>query len=293
MVGRDAAGDLTERIGELLGIEVQDATPLGGAGFGRPYRARLADGRSVFVKVDDRAPAGFFEHEAYGLRLLGAVPGGARAAEVLAVDAGMLILELVQTGPATPAAVADFGRRLAITHRAGTDGFGREVDSVLASESLPGGAEHPDWPSFYAEARLRPFLDRAIAAGNIAGGDRRAVEQVIDRLPELTGPEEPPARLHGDLWSGNVLWTGDEAVMIDPAVYGGHREVDLAMLALFGSPHLDVVLQAYQEQEPLSAGWQQRVPLYQLFPLLVHAVIFGGSYGSAAGDAARRALAAG
>jgi fructosamine-3-kinase len=120
---------------------------------------------------------------------------------------------------------------------------------------------------------------------------RRAavVERVLDKLPDLAGPPEPPARLHGDLWSGNVLWAADgRAWIIDPAAHGGHRETDLAMLALFGLPHLDRVLAAYDTSWPLAAGWQQRVPLHQLHPLLVHAVLFGGGYGAQAVSAAAR-----
>ena len=107
-------------------------------------------------------------------------------------------------------------------------------------------------------------------------------------MDELAGPAEAPARLHGDLWSGNVMADGQGApVLIDPAAHGGHREVDLAMLALFGGPR-PRVLAAYDEALPLAAGHEERVELWQLFPLLVHAVLFGGSYGSAVETIARR-----
>ncbi|MGE5691596.1 MAG: fructosamine kinase family protein, partial [Pseudomonadota bacterium] len=103
----------------------------------------------------------------------------------------------------------------------------------------------------------------------------------------LAGPAEPPARLHGDLWSGNVLWSGGRAYVIDPIAYGGHREVDLAMLALFGNP-APALLRAYDEVHPRAPGHEERVALWQLLPLLVHAVLFGGSYGAAVDRAARR-----
>ena len=103
----------------------------------------------------------------------------------------------------------------------------------------------------------------------------------------MAAPTEPPARLHGDLWSGNVLWAPDGAWLIDPAAHGGHRETDLAMLALFGCPHLDHVLAAYDETAPLADGWRARVPTHQLFPLLVHVVLFGRSYTAQAVAAAR------
>ena len=111
---------------------------------------------------------------------------------------------------------------------------------------------------------------------------------MLFRSPELAGPPEPPARLHGDLWSGNVLAGRDgRPRVVDPAAYGGHREVDLAMLRLFGSPG-PRFLAAYEEVAPLAPGHEERVALYQLFPLLVHAVLFGGGYGSSVESAARR-----
>jgi fructosamine-3-kinase len=113
----------------------------------------------------------------------------------------------------------------------------------------------------------------------------------VHRIVEIAGPTEPPSRIHGDLWSGNIVWNADRhAVLVDPAAHGGHRETDLAMLALFGLPLLPRVLAAYVEECPLADGWEERQPLHQLFPLLVHAALFGGRYGSLAGDAARRYL---
>ncbi|GAB3922613.1 fructosamine kinase [Microlunatus endophyticus] len=279
-----------QELAALLGVEVRRLTPLGGEGFGRPYLAELGDGRTVFAKAQRNAPPGFFDHEAWGLRWLGMVQGGVRTAAVLAAGPGLLVLERIVPERPSRRTAADFGRRLAITHDAGSPGFGREVDSMIASEPLPAGSVATGWPDFYARARLQPFLDRAVAAETIGDHDRHAVEQVIHRLPDLAGPAEPPSRLHGDLWSGNVLWAGGEAVLIDPAAYGGHRETDLAMLALFSLPYLSVVLDGYQQVHPLAAGWQHRVGLHQLFPLLVHTVIFGGGYGAQAGATARSLL---
>jgi fructosamine-3-kinase len=118
------------------------------------------------------------------------------------------------------------------------------------------------------------------------------VTTAADRIGELAGPPEPPARTHGDLWSGNVFWSGGKGWLIDPAAHGGHRETDLAMLALFGAPFLDEILAAYQAVTPLAGGWRARVPLHQLHPLLVHACLYGETYGAQAGAAARAALTA-
>ena len=149
-----------------------------------------------------------------------------------------------------------------------------------------------DWAPWYAEHRVAPYLRTARDTGALTCEEAGVVERVCARLPALAGPPEPPARLHGDLWSGNVLWARDGAWLIDPAAHGGHRETDLAMLALFGCPHLDAVLGSYAEAAPLADGWRARVPLHQLFPLLVHVVLFGRGYAGQAVAAARAALRA-
>jgi fructosamine-3-kinase len=145
-----------------------------------------------------------------------------------------------------------------------------------------------DWPTFYVQRRLAPYLDV------LDDGDRAAVAAVCDRVGELAGPAEPPARIHGDLWSGNVVWSADgRGWLVDAAsAHGGHRETDLAMLALFGAPGLDRLLASYDEVSPLADGWRERVALHQLHPLLVHATLFGGGYGARAARAARIALSA-
>ena len=174
-------------------------------------------------------------------------------------------------------------------------------DEGLPDEGLPADAGpdwvHPDgagesWPEWYAAQRLLPYLRLAVDAGTFSPADARLIETVAARAAELGGPAEPPSRIHGDCWSGNLLWSGGRGVLIDPAAHGGHRETDLAMLALFGAPFLDRIVASYQEVAALAAGWQARVPLHQLHPLLVHVCLFGAGYRDAALDAARSALAA-
>ena len=133
---------------------------------------------------------------------------------------------------------------------------------------------------FYAELRVRPFVRELRDDGTIDVNEVAVLERVCDRLARgmIGGPDEPPSRLHGDLWNGKVLWSEEGAVLIDPAAHGGHRESDLAMLALFGLPYLEPLLAAYDEVHPLADGWRGRVTLHQLFPLLVHAVLFGRGY---------------
>jgi fructosamine-3-kinase len=148
----------------------------------------------------------------------------------------------------------------------------------------------PTWAEFFGQRRVLPYLKLARDNGRIGDDDAQRVEGVVARLAQLV-PEEQPARLHGDLWNGNVLWGTEQRVwVIDPAAHGGHRETDLAMLALFGLPHLPRVLDAYDEATPLADGWQDRAGVHQLYPLLVHACLFGGGYGVRAGATAARYL---
>ena len=221
---------------------------------------------------------------------------GAPVPEVVAATGERLVLAWIEPGRPTPGAAEQFGRELARTHRHGAPRFGAPWPGAIGplpldNRPVDSEAGHP-WCSFYVGRRIEPFLRLAVDTGSIAGGDRRAVEQVIDRIAELSGPPEEPSRIHGDLWSGNLVWGADGRVwLVDPAAHGGHRETDLAMLALFGTPHLDRIVDAYDEEWPLAPGHQDRVALHQLHPLLVHAALFGPSYGARAGSAARRALA--
>jgi fructosamine-3-kinase len=146
---------------------------------------------------------------------------------------------------------------------------------------------------FWALDRIGATARMARDRGGLTAAQVREVDRFVADLlggQVDAGPPEPPARLHGDLWSGNLLWGADGQVwLIDPAAHGGHRESDLAMLALFGTPHLDSILAAYDAAAPLAPGWRARVPLHQAWPLLVHAALFGGGYGSSAVAALQRA----
>lgn len=244
-----------------------------------------------FVKSRPDAPAGFFEVEAAGLRWL-AVHGGVPVAEPLHVSPTQLATTRLDMSTPTESAAEDFGRRLAVTHDAGARYFGVPPDGwsgdgYIGTIPLPHATEPTrSWGEFYANLRLRPYL----RAAHDQGIHLDPIERVCIRLEagEYDDPSDEPCRIHGDLWSGNVLWTPDGVHLIDPAAHGGHRETDLAMLALFGLPRLDRVLRAYGEVHPLRDGWQERIGLHQLHPLLVHVVLFGGGYVAQAIEAARR-----
>ncbi|HEX6445447.1 MAG TPA: fructosamine kinase family protein [Streptosporangiales bacterium] len=281
----------------LLGGPVSGVTPVGGGCIGTGARAVAADGRAVFVKTMAEPPDGIFAAEAASLRWLGeadAVP----VPEVLAEGDDGIVLEWVEPGTSTRTAAERLGTGLAALHLAGADGFGASWPAYLGPLRLD-NEPAATFAEFYAERRLLPCLRIAVDRGGVSAPDARAVEQVAARCADLAGPAEPPARIHGDLWSGNLHWAADGTCrLIDPAAYGGHRESDLAMLALFGAPHLDTLLGAYADTaaelgRPLPPDWRTRVPLHQLQPLLVHAALFGGGYGDQAGAAARSALRVG
>ena len=286
-------GAIAQRAEALLGCAVVATTPVAGGDICTATRLRLSTGGSALVKTRAHAPAGFFRAEARGLRWL-AEAGGAAVPEVLAAEDDCLVLEWVESARPTAEAAERFGRELAGTHRAGAEVFGTAdgTDGFIGTLPLP-NRPLPAWPEFFATRRLLPYLALARDRSAIEPADAAAVEAVAHRIGELSGPAERPARLHGDLWSGNLVWgPGARVWLVDPAAHGGHRESDLAMLALFGCPQLPRVLGAYRESSPLADGWEDRVALHQLFPLLVHACMFGrggggSGYGSRAGAAAQ------
>lgn len=253
---------------------------------------------TTVLKRRTDAPARFFEAEAAGLRWLAEAEtaGGVRIARVIDVTTTSIELERIPVRRADAASAAAFGAALAATHSAGAPAFGAPPTD-WAGPLWIGRREQPaaadaSWGRFYAQARVRPFLGPAVAAGNLESDAAAEVDALCDEIAAGAFDDaDPPARLHGDLWNGNVLWSPDGVVLIDPAAHGGHRETDLAMLDLFGCPFLDRILDGYRDARPLRDGWRERVPLHQLHPLAVHAAGHGPSYGSALRDAARRVRA--
>lgn len=251
---------------------------------------------SVFTKRRPDAPPGFFEAEAAGLRWL-AEAGGARIVQVLAVEPGRIDLEGLDAARPTRDGAAAFGAALAATHDAGATAFGVPPGDWTGPTFI---GEQPlttrtsgwrSWGAFFGAQRVLPYAERAAARGSIGGEDLRSVRLACERLAGGDLDDgEPPARIHGDLWNGNVQWTATGCVLIDPAASGGHRETDLAMLALFGCPFLDDITAAYDAAHPLRPGWRDRVGMHQLHPLAVHASSHGTAYAAPLVAAARRTL---
>ena len=294
MTGTDVAG----RLERLTGVAVRELRPAGSQHRWNHYRAVLADGRAVFAKVAATSLGGVFDAEARGLRWLGEA-GAAGVPEVLGWDEATLAVSWLPPGRPDAAAAERFGRELARLHRAGADRFGAPWPGFIASLSLPnddsaapsGPGGTGSWAGWYRACRVLPYLRLAVDSGTLTGADARLVESAAARAADVAGPEEPPSRIHGDCWSGNVVWSGGRGWLVDPAAHGGHRETDLAMLALFGAPCLDRILGSYAAETPLAPGWRQRVPLHQLHPLLVHVVLFGAAYREETLAAARAVLA--
>ncbi len=259
-----------------LGSAVVGSRAVSGGDINDAAEVTLADGRVVFVKTNRRADPAMFPAEARGLAWL-AEARAIRIPRVLAVSPQFLALERITPGRRKADFDEQLGRALAALHRFGAPGFGLDHDNFIGRLPQVNGPL-PTWPGFYRAQRIEPQLRMAVEGGLATSAMLRGCDRLLATIDELAGPPEPPARLHGDLWGGNLLV--DEAgvpCLIDPAVYGGHREVDLAMMRLFGGfgPR---VFAAYDEAYPLAPGHEERVPLYQLYFLLAHVNLFGGSY---------------
>ncbi|MEZ6197695.1 MAG: fructosamine kinase family protein [Planctomycetota bacterium] len=276
--------ELRAEVDSALGAAVVSASRVAGGDINEAWRAELDDGRTVFVKSRRDAPPDAFAREAEGLAWL-AEADALRVPLALATGKRSLVLPFLVSAPPSADHDERLGRGLAALHRAGAPAFGFARDNHLARLPQDNRAA-ADWPTFYAERRLRPALRAARDRGLLGPEDARDLDAIAAGLADRGLPEEPPSRLHGDLWSGNAMCDErGEPVLVDPAVYGGFREMDLAMMALFGG-FSERVLSAYDEAFPRAPGHEERQPLWQLWPLLAHLLMFGPGWA----PAVRRAL---
>ena len=282
--------DLALAAAAAIGARAVGAEPVGGGGINQAARVTLDDGRRIFVKHRHDAPPGSFRAEADGLAWI-AEAGALRTPAVLAVadggDTPFLALEWIDRERGAAGRGEEFGRALAALHAVGAESFGARAGNWIGPLPQP-NEPCPTWAEFYAERRLAPLARRAVDARLMDASFPDVIERLGARMADLAGPPEPPARLHGDLWSGNaVLDAVGGPVVIDPAAYGGHREVDLAMMRLFGG-FPPAAHAAYAEAAPLAPGHEDRVGLWQLYPVLVHVCLFGGGYAAQARELAAR-----
>jgi fructosamine-3-kinase len=280
------------RAESLLDTSVVATSPVAGGDVCTCTRLRLSDGSTALIKTHPAAPDGLFAAEARGLAWLRKATaedsGGIEIPELLGYDEDCLILRWVEPGKQTVDAATSFGRGLARLHAADAgEMFGADHDGFIGPLPMA-NALSTSWPEFFAATRVMPYLKVARDRGAVSPDDAVVIEQAAGRVGDIV-PSERPSLVHGDLWNGNVLWGMDGTIaLIDPAAYLGHREMDLGMLTLFGLPQLPRVLGAYTELAPLADGWEDRLALHQLFPLLAHACRFGGGYGARAAEVARR-----
>jgi fructosamine-3-kinase len=272
-----------------LGAQLRDAAIVHGGDVAAAYRVDLDDGRRLFAKTHPAPPPNFFTTEASGLTWLreaAAVPVPGVVA-VTDADPALLVLDWIDEGRPGESTEAEFGAGLAALHQQGAPCFGREDRRTTGSRGLP-NEPAATWAEFYSQNRLLPLARMARDAGVLQADTIDRLEALAGRLELFGAADEPPARLHGDLWAGNRLVDADgHSWLVDPAAHGGHREFDLAMMRLFGGFGPDC-FQAYEERHPLAPGWEGRVALHQIAPLVVHAIKFGGSYVPAARAAIER-----
>ncbi len=275
--------DLRTAIETSLSEKVRDARRASGGSIARSFVADLQRSGPIFVKSHPSLGADAFAREAEGLEWLREA-GAVRIPRVLATGAtasgrGFLVLERIPVASRALGAADEerFGRELAALHRFGAPSFGWDRENLLAVLPQDNRAT-ATFAELYRARRLEPLLARPEAQRLVSAALRARFDALFARLDALVGPPEPPSRLHGDLWAGNRVVDPEGASwLIDPAVYGGHREIDLAMMRLFGG-FGSRVFAAYAEAFPLAPGHEARVPLFQLYPLLAHVVMFGAGY---------------
>ncbi len=252
------------------------------------YLLELADGRSLFVKTNSAPLPGLFEREREGLEALDATET-IRVPQPLGVGGGdgiapFLVLEAIETGPPGPGFFADFGRRFAALHRAAAprgpngESYGFPHDNYLGSTPQKNSWQ-ADVCELWRQHRIGYQLELARQKGRSNAELDRLGDRLLDRLDQWLGDlDEPASLLHGDLWSGNYLVSASgEPVLIDPAAYCGPREADLAMTRLFGGFERSFY-EAYESSWPLPPGAAERLQIFELYHLLNHLNLFGGSY---------------
>ncbi|MEM7623269.1 MAG: fructosamine kinase family protein [Planctomycetota bacterium] len=281
--------DLLDVVEHTLGVRPTALSPLSGGCVGEVYRATVP-GDDVVVKVDRRGSGGSLDIEGrmlIALRERSELP----VPSVLHAEPGVLVIEHIENdGRRSDEGEAEAGRMLAGLHGVISDRYGFNEDTLIGGLPQP-NAWSASWTEFFAEHRIRRFARDAERAGALPRGGLSVLFDLADAMDRVVGLCAAPGLVHGDVWSGNVLWDkGRVVAFIDPAAHYAEPEVELAFIELF-SCFGAAFWHAYSEVRPRREGWARRRAAYQVSPLLVHAVLFGGSYGASAVGRARDALA--
>ena len=263
-------------IEEELGVEIESTTSVHGGDINQAASISLKDGKKLFVKWNSSPPKNMFQVEAKGLELLNSAGTGLNIPAPLLLKDHFLVLEWIEEGGGGQHSAHDFGIELAKLHKQTATHFGLDHDNYIGKLSQS-NTQHSNWPDFFALERIEPQVRMGVESGKLTRSILKSVEGLYKKLGSIF-PTEKPALLHGDLWSGNYMFTkGSGASIYDPAVYYGHREMDLAMTRLFGGFSANFY-DGYNEEYPLEGGFDSRVNICNLYPILVHANLFGGSY---------------
>lgn len=271
--------NITKYLQDKMGVEQINSVPVSGGSINQAAKVET-DGGIFFLKWKRDAPERFFEAEAKGLKKLREADSPLRVPKVYTCesDAGgygnFILMEFIETG--TGSDPSSFGAGLAALHNVTSEHFGLDEDNFIGS--LPqSNRPHPEWSSFFIEERINTQLTMAVDSGKMDRQDVKNWQRLADRVDDMF-PASDPSLLHGDLWGGNHLYDQNgKAVLIDPAVYFGHPEADLAFTKLFGGFQRSFY-QGYESVKPLEPGFEERVPVYNLYPLLAHVNLFGGHY---------------
>jgi fructosamine-3-kinase len=260
-------------------VQINNISPAHGGDINQCFILDTTAGQ-YFIKINAALfGRDFFEKEARGLMAL--LETGTLKTPQPLFDGKFhqeiyLVMEYLLPGVKGPAFWPSFAKGLALLHKKSNTEFGW-YESNFIGRLVQQNNFTADWISFYIDNRLLCNFQTATDKHLLDNSDLQAAEKLCARLPGLM-PSEPPSLLHGDLWSGNFMSLADgRAAIFDPAVYYGHRETDIAMTYLFGGFN-DAFYDTYNAEFPLEAGWQERLPLFQLYPLLIHLLLFGGHY---------------
>lgn len=275
MIDKNIIAIIASRIAD----EVTTIKPIAGGSINQTYKLQCSKA-AYFIKIDNKSRfPGMFKAEADGLNLI-AQTHAIKVPEPLfyddAGDESFLLMEWIESRRPTQKASVALGYNLAMLHQNTASYFGLDTGNYMGS--LPqSNRKHTQWADFYMEERLEPMVKLAADKRLLDSNDIGLFNRLYQNLPGLF-TEEPPALIHGDLWGGNYLVSEDETpYLIDPAVTYGHREADMAMTTLFGG-FADAFYGVYQETFSLAKGWQDRLDLWNLYPLLVHLNLFGSGY---------------